>query len=65
MIRGSGVDKTSPYSQTPNGPEVKVHLKWNLTSIRVPSGPFLVSRNGETGWTERSDKAPDSPVKEN
>lgn len=29
--------------------------------IRVPSGPFLVSRDGKTGRTERSDKVPKLP----
>jgi len=26
--------------------------------VEVPSGPFLVSRTGDAGWTERKVKVP-------
>jgi hypothetical protein len=66
MIRGLGAEMASTYSQTPNGCEVQLVklLKLNLSSMMVPSGPFLVSRTGAVGWTKRQVKVPDADANE-
>ena len=64
MIRGLGVETTSTYSQTFNGCDRATCLSEVVlyTNERAPSGPFLVSRTGDAGWTERWVKAPKSTL---
>ena len=59
MIRGLGVDTTLTYSQTLNRSEVHVTLLNVDIRMEVSSGPFLVSRTGDAGWTERRVKVPE------
>jgi hypothetical protein len=52
MIRSSGDETSSTYSQTLNRHEIKIDL-FNFYSIilewQTLSGPFLVSRTGDVG----------------
>jgi len=59
MIRGLGENFSLTYSQTLNGSEDYV-INLNLNIIiewKVLSGPFLVSRTGDAGCSERGAKA--------
>jgi hypothetical protein len=42
---------------------LSVLLNWTLDfDCYAPSGPFLVSRTGDVGWTKREVKVPDFPL---
>jgi len=58
MIRGFGKVNFSTYSQTFNRSEYRLfnQLGKAVQEKSIPSGPFLVSRTGDAGWTERSVK---------
>jgi hypothetical protein len=49
MIRGTGDEMTSAYSQTLNGFNGETRLIGVFPLILTPSGPFLVSRTGDAG----------------
>jgi hypothetical protein len=49
MIRGTGDEMTSAYSQTLNGFNEETCLIEVFSLISTPSGPFLVSRTGDAG----------------
>ena len=55
MIRGFGKETFSTYSQTLNRSEIKFNylnkIKYKIKYIL--SGPFLVSRTGDAGCSER------------
>jgi len=47
------------YSQTLNGSEIAITLlNCNLKIVISSSGPFLVSRAGDVGWTKHDVKMP-------
>ena len=58
MIRSNGDATSSAYSQTLNGQEVDNCLIEFLRRINALSGPFLVSRTGDAGCTERKVEVP-------
>jgi len=57
-----GAESASSYSQTLNGQEVSDAWVIRDGEPRVQSGPFLVSRTGDAGWTERCAKVPKCPL---
>ena len=59
MIRGIGGEMPSTYSQTLNGWELVVAYVELRDWIEVISGPFLVSRTGDAGCSERLVKVPE------
>ena len=60
MIRGIGDKLLSTYSQTTNR-WWRWFLCWtSRTECHVSSGPFLVSRTGDAGWTESWAKVPNT-----
>ncbi len=64
MIRESGGETFSTSSQTLNWWESNFcNLKLDANTF-VSSGPFLVSRTGDAGWTERWDKVPNFTQKD-
>ena len=62
MIRGLGAETALTYSQTLNGQEAPDAWLIRRGERRVQSGPFLVSRTGDAGWTERGAKVPKCPL---
>jgi len=55
MIRGIGEITSSTYSQTLNMQD-SFCRKENEYQMEYLSGPFLVSRTGDEGWTYSRDK---------